>query len=55
MSVFKLIVKDTIEERIVKLQESKRDLAESVLGGEGIGSSSLSKEDIMALLGAQEG
>ena len=55
VSVFKLIVKDTIEERIVKLQESKRDLAESVLGGEGIGSSSLSKEDIMALLGAQEG
>ncbi len=55
VSVFKLIAKDTIEERIVKLQESKRDLAESVLGGEGIGSASLSKDDIMALLGAQEG
>ena len=50
MSVFKLICQDTIEERILQMQERKHDLAESVLGGEGVGSTSLSREDVLALL-----
>ena len=52
VSVFKLIVEGTIEERILKMQEAKRDLAESVLAGEGVKSSLLTREDILALLGS---
>ena len=52
VSVFKLIAEGTIEERILKMQEDKRGLAESVLGGEGFKSSMLTKEDLLALVGS---
>ncbi len=52
VSVFRLIAKGTIEEKIVELQESKRDLAESILGGEAAASGKLTKEAVLALLGA---
>ena len=47
----KMIAKGTIEEKIVKLQETKKDLADSIISGENIGISNLSKEDLMELLG----
>ena len=50
VSVFKLIAKNTIEEKIVKMQEAKRDLAESVIGGEGVSSAALTRDDVLALL-----
>lgn len=50
VSVFKLICADTIEERIVRMQESKRELAESLLSGKGIQSAKLTREDILGLL-----
>ena len=50
VSVFKLIVGGTIEERILRMQEAKRDLAESVLAGEGVKSALLTRDDILALL-----
>ena len=31
MQVFKLIAKDTVEEKICKMQEQKQELAESVI------------------------
>ena len=52
VNVFKLIAKDTIEERILQMQEAKRGLAESVLSGEGVKSALLSRDDILALLGS---
>ena len=52
VSVFKLIAQGTIEEKIVQMQESKRDLAESVLGGEAVSASTITREDILALLEA---
>ena len=52
VSVFKLIAKGTIEERIVAMQESKQDLADSVLGGETAQSTVISRDDILALLDA---
>jgi SNF2 family DNA or RNA helicase len=52
VSVFKLIAKDTIEEKIVEMQEAKRDLADKVIGGEGVGRTSITREDILALLDA---
>ena len=50
VTVYKLIIKGTIEERIVEMQESKKQLAEDILGGENIGTTTISKEDLLALL-----
>ncbi|WP_072374554.1 DEAD/DEAH box helicase [Thermophilibacter mediterraneus] len=50
VTVYKLICADTIEERIVAMQESKRELAEGLLSGEGVRSASLTRDDILALL-----
>lgn len=50
VTVYKLIMKDTIEEKILALQEKKRDLAEQVLGGEGMGDVGFSKEELLELL-----
>ena len=50
VSVFKLIGKDTVEEKILALQEAKRELAEAILSG-GTGSlMSLTPEELLALL-----
>ena len=51
VTVYKLIAKGTIEEKIQKLQEKKKDLAEQVIGGEAAQLGSLSREEIMELLG----
>lgn len=50
VTVFKLIMKDTIEEKIVKLQETKKDLADEILNGENGSLGQLSKEDLLELL-----
>lgn len=50
VNVYKLIVKDTIEENILKLQEKKRELADQILEGEGLNGSSLTREELMELL-----
>jgi SNF2 family DNA or RNA helicase len=52
VTVYKVIAKDTIEERILALQESKRDVAEQVIGvGGGASLATLRKEDLLELLG----
>ncbi len=50
VNVYKLVVKGTIEDNIMKLQEKKKELAEQVLGGESMGSASFTKEELMELL-----
>lgn len=50
VSVFKLIARGTIEERIVKLQDTKKDLADQIISEGGISVSGLTKEDFMGLL-----
>lgn len=50
VNVYKLIMKDTIEENIMKLQERKKALAEQVLSGEELGSGNFTKEELLALL-----
>ena len=50
VTVYRIIVKDTIEERILALQAAKQDLAEAVLSGEGQSLSALSSEELLALL-----
>ena len=51
VTVYKLIVKDTIEEKIVKMQESKKDLADKILNAENGSLSQMSKEELLELLG----
>lgn len=50
VTVYKLIARHTIEEKILKLQETKRDLAEQVMNGELGQLGSMSKEELLALL-----
>lgn len=49
VTVFKLITRDTIEERILKLQEMKQDLADKIISAEGVSLSTLTKEEILGL------
>ena len=51
VNVYKLIAQNTIEENIVKLQERKRALAESILSGDAVGSGTFSRDDLMEILG----
>ncbi len=50
VTVMKLIAAETIEERIVEMQEAKRDLAEAIISGENSSLMSLSKEELLELL-----
>ncbi len=50
VTVIQLVTKHTIEERIIELQERKKQLVEDVISGENISNSSISKEEIMNLL-----
>ena len=50
VTVYKLIAKNTIEEKIMKLQEAKKELADQVLGGENMDNPTFSKEELLELL-----
>jgi len=46
----RLVTKDTVEEKVLELQRSKRDLADAILGGKGGGLGDLTREDLERLL-----
>ena len=50
VQVYKLIAKDTIEEKILELQEKKAALMDTISGAEDGGIPNMSKEDLLALL-----
>ncbi len=50
VTVYKLIASDSIEERIMELQNSKKDLADEIIGGETTSLGKMSKEDLLAIL-----
>ncbi|MEE1031696.1 MAG: DEAD/DEAH box helicase, partial [Ruminococcus sp.] len=50
VTVYKLIASNTLEERIMELQNKKKELASQVLGGEGISRAKFSKEELLSLL-----
>ena len=50
VTVYKLIARNTIEEKIQKLQEAKQDLAEQIISGDMGQLSGMSREDILELL-----
>ena len=51
VTVYKLIAKSTIEEKILRLQEKKSELAEQLLGHEGFEGVKFTKEEMLKLLG----
>ena len=50
VTVYKLIAKGSIEEKIQKLQETKKDLADQIIGGESVQLGNMSREDMLELL-----
>ncbi|MBQ6987138.1 MAG: DEAD/DEAH box helicase [Oscillibacter sp.] len=50
VTVYRMIVKGTIEEKILSMQEAKRDLADAILSGERESLFSLSNEELLDLL-----
>ncbi len=50
VTVYKMICQNTIEEKIIKLQETKKNLADEIVSADNISLSSLSKDDLMELL-----
>jgi superfamily II DNA or RNA helicase len=47
----RLIARDTVEEKVLELQQSKRDLAEAIVGGDSSLISRIRREDLEILLG----
>ena len=50
VTVFQMIMKDTIEENIMKLQAQKKNLADQIISGDRLSLSSLTKEELLKLL-----
>lgn len=50
VTVYKMVCKDSIEEQIVKIQDSKQKLAETLLSGENMADATLTREDLLELL-----
>ena len=50
VTVYKLIAKQTIEEKIQKLQESKKNLADQVINGESTSLGNMSRDELLELL-----
>ena len=50
VNVYKLIAKDTIEEKILEMQEKKRQLSEQLLSGGDMSGTMLTREELLDLL-----
>ena len=50
VTVFKMLVKGTIEEKISTLQEAKKNLADEILSGEGSSLAKMTKEEFLEIL-----
>ena len=50
VSVYKLIIKNSIEEKILHMQERKKNLADEILSGETGGIVNMTKEELLELL-----
>ena len=50
VTVYKLIMKGTVEEKILAMQEAKKKLAEDILGEERISQGTITKEELLELL-----
>lgn len=55
VTVLRLIMKGTIEERILKMQEDKQNLADSIISEDGVSVTGLDKEQLIAVLEEKNG
>lgn len=55
VTVLRLIMKGTIEERILKMQEDKQNLADSVISEDGVSITGLDKEQLIKVLEEKNG
>lgn len=51
VTVFKMITAESIEEKILALQEKKKNLADQIISDQGMSEISLSREDLLEILG----
>ena len=51
VTVYRLIAKGSIEEKIIQLQETKKDLSDKIIQGDGSSLAGMSREDFLELLG----
>lgn len=51
VTVFKMITAESIEEKILALQEKKKDLADQIISDAGMSESSLTREALLEILG----
>jgi len=54
VTVYRLVREGTLEERIITLHQSKRELADSVLEGEGLGTAAPAADELLALMRGDE-
>jgi SNF2 family DNA or RNA helicase len=50
--VYRLVARDTIEQKVMDLKARKEELFESVVGGEALAAGALTAEEIRGLLGS---
>ena len=50
VTVYKMIVRSSIEDKILEMQAMKRDLADQILSGDALSSSNITREDLMQIL-----
>ena len=50
VTVFKMITDKSIEEKILALQEKKKNLADQIISDEGMSEGSLTREDLLEIL-----
>ena len=50
VKIYKIVTQDTIEERIIKLQQKKAELAQAILGNKNMSNTTMSRKDLLRLL-----
>ncbi|MCC6093541.1 MAG: DEAD/DEAH box helicase [Eubacterium sp.] len=50
VTVYKMIIRNSMEDRILEMQKRKKDLADQILSGESLASSTITKDDLMQIL-----
>ena len=54
MTIYRFVMRNTIEEKIIALHEQKRNLANDLLSGQGV-SGKLSNDDLLNLISVGQG
>lgn len=50
VKIYKMVTQDTIEERIIKLQQKKAELAQAILNNKDMANATMNREDLLKLL-----